>query len=388
MVRKRLLITAMLFLLISFIFSLDVLWAQELNVSAEAAVLIDSETGTILYGKNHLDKRPPASTTKVLTAILAIEQGKLSQVVTISRRAAQTGEASINLIEGETITLENLLYGALLKSGNDACVAIAEGISPTIEDFVQLMNFKAKLLGCYNTNFINTNGLPHNKHYTSALDLAVITRYALQNPVFSQIVSTPEKTIEWENSPRQKYLKNTNKLLITYPGATGVKTGTTDKAGQCLIASASRDGRTLIAVILKSHNRFGDASRLLEYGFNNYYNMEVIKKNQVLNIAGEKFNLDEDRIFKTRENLVLTLKKGDKANITCEIKKNGLNINGEGRETIGYLKIYNYDQEIGTIAIYPEKGEVLPKKDYSNKSFWDNIRDRLGLKNSLAKVGV
>ncbi len=375
---KKILTTILISLLFFFISPCNV-EAQDINLSAEAAVLIDGDTGAIMYGKNHLEQRPPASTTKVLTAILAIEQGDLAEVVSISKRSAQTGEASINLLEGETITLENLLYGALLKSGNDACVAIAEGISPTVEEFVGLMNLKAKLLGCTNTNFVNTNGLPHNNHYTSALDLAVITRYALNNPIFAQIVATPTKTIQWENSTRKKYIQNTNKLLTIYPGANGVKTGTTDKAGQCLIASATREGRTLIAVVLKSHNRYGDASKLLDYGFNNYYNLEVIKKNQVLNIDRSKFNLDKNLVLKAKENFVLTLEKGTETHLTCEIKldssirKKNIPIG----ETIGYLKLYNYNQEIGTIALYAEKQEVLPKKDYSKQNIWDNIKDKL-----------
>ncbi len=375
---KKFLTTILISLLFFFISPCNV-EAQDINLSAEAAVLIDGDTGAIMYGKNHLEQRPPASTTKVLTAILAIEQGDLAEVVSISKRSAQTGEASINLLEGETITLENLLYGALLKSGNDACVAIAEGISPTVEEFVGLMNLKAKLLGCTNTNFVNTNGLPHNNHYTSALDLAVITRYALNNPIFAQIVATPTKTIQWENSTRKKYIQNTNKLLTIYPGANGVKTGTTDKAGQCLIASATREGRTLIAVVLKSHNRYGDASKLLDYGFNNYYNLEVIKKNQVLNIDRSKFNLDKNLVLKAKENFVLTLEKGTETHLTCEIKldssirKKNIPIGG----TIGYLKLYNYNQEIGTIALYAEKQEVLPKKDYSKQNIWDNIKDKL-----------
>ena len=265
-----------------------------------------------------------------------------------------------------------------MKSGNDACVAIAEGISPTVEEFVGLMNLKAKLLGCTNTNFVNTNGLPHNNHYTSALDLAVITRYALNNPIFANCGNS-NKTIQWENSSRKKYIQNTNKLLTIYPGANGVKTGTTDKAGQCLIASATREGRTLIAVVLKSHNRYGDASKLLDYGFNNYYNLEVIKKNQVLNIDRSKFNLDKNLVLKAKENFVLTLEKGTETHLTCEIKldssirKKNIPIG----ETIGYLKLYNYNQEIGTIALYAEKQEVLPKKDYSKQNIWDNIKDKL-----------
>lgn len=237
------------------------------KVTAEAAVLLDYQSGEILYSKNAYDSRPPASLTKVMTAILAIErQRDLNQVATVSAQAAATGESRLNLYAGEQITLENLLYGALLKSGNDACVAIAETVAEDEDDFIWRMNLKALLLGCTATTFQNTNGLPNEAHLSCAYDLAVITRYALQNETFCQIVAMPYATVHWVGS-RQVKIKNTNRLLQFYPGAIGVKTGTTDAAGQCLIASARRDDRCLIAVVLKSQNRFLDASNLLDYGF-------------------------------------------------------------------------------------------------------------------------
>jgi len=159
-----------------------------------------------------------------------------------------------------------LVHGAFIKSGNDACVAIAEHLSPTEEEFVGMMNFKAKLIGAYNTNFYNTNGLPHRYHLTTAYDLALIARYALKNPVFSKIVATKEYTLNWTNPRRTVYIRNTNKLLWTLPGATGVKTGTTNQAGNCLIASAMYNEHQIITVVLNSHNRYGDAQKLLEYG--------------------------------------------------------------------------------------------------------------------------
>src|SRR5699024_8984721 len=152
---------------------------------------------------------------------------------------------------GDELTLENLLYGALLRSGNDACVAIAENVGDDAEQFVAMMNLKAKLLGCKDTHFTNTNGLPDEEHYSTCYDLALISRYALQNEMFAEIVSTKSYTMQWLDG-RKKMINNTNRLLSSYEGAVGVKTGTTDAAGQCLIAAAERDGKCYIAVVLKS----------------------------------------------------------------------------------------------------------------------------------------
>ena len=242
-------------------------WAtSDPTITAAAAVAIDAETGVILYQKDAFKLKAPASTTKILTAILAIESGRLDELVTVSKRAAAVGESSIHLRTNDQLTLRELVHGALIKSGNDACVAIAEHLSPTEEEFVGMMNFKARLIGAYNTTFYNTNGLPHRYHLTTAYDLALIARYALQNPVFSKIVVTKEYTLHWTNPRRSAYIRNTNKLLWTLPGATGVKTGTTNQAGNCLVASAMNNGHHIIAVVLNSRNRYGDAQKLLEYG--------------------------------------------------------------------------------------------------------------------------
>ena len=248
------------------------------TVSADAAVLMDVNTGQVLYQKNAFKKRPPASTTKILTAFLALEGGDLKQVVTVSKRAASTGESSIYLQEGEKLTLEELIYGALLKSGNDACVAIAEQIAGTEENFVQLMNQKAKQLGALDSNFVNSNGLPAENHYSTAYDLAIITCYALQNPVFSTVVSTKDKVIRGPGW--QRHLQTTNRLLNSYAFADGVKTGTTNAAGPCLVASATQDNRRLVSVVLNSTDRFGDSTALLEYGFNNFSYSQVLTKGQ------------------------------------------------------------------------------------------------------------
>ncbi|MGB9825968.1 MAG: D-alanyl-D-alanine carboxypeptidase family protein, partial [Desulfofundulus sp.] len=212
-------------------------------VTADAAVLMDARSGRIFYDKNGLQKREPASLTKIMTAIIALEYGRLNDVVTVSRNAAAVGMGSIlDLRTGEKITLENLLKAALIMSANDSTVAIAEHVAGSEEDFIRMMNAKAMVLGALHTSFANTNGYHHPRHYSCARDLAVITRYALQNPIFNQIVSTRETTISFCNSKRKEAIFNTNRLLRegSYPGIDGVKTGSTPRAGNCLIASATR----------------------------------------------------------------------------------------------------------------------------------------------------
>lgn len=256
-------------------------------VSADAAILIDGSTGQILYEKNIHKKRPPASTTKIMTSLLAIESCLLEQNVTVSPKAASVGESSIYLQDNEVIPLQDLLYGAMLNSGNDACVAIAEHVAGTEENFVSLMNHTAKKLGAINTNFCNTNGLPHAEHYSTAYDLAVITKYAMQKSNFCEIVKTRSTTISGPGNSKRN-LSNTNQLLWSYSGADGVKTGTTNAAGPCLVSSAHKDGRHLIAVVLYSDDRYQDTIKLLDYGFEAFEEVVVATKGEhftTLNVA-------------------------------------------------------------------------------------------------------
>lgn len=252
------------------------------SITADAAVLMDSATGDVLYDKQAHKKRPPASTTKIMTAILGLELGTPDELVTVSPKAAAVGESTIHLDPGEKITLYELITGALVKSGNDACVAIGEQIAGTEEEFIKLMNQKALTLGAQNTHFENTNGLPNKNHYSTAYDLALMARYGLQLPAFSSIIRQKETEIHFVEPNVFMDLRNTNKLLWNYPFADGVKTGTTNAAGKCLVASATKDGRQLIAVVLHAPNRFGDAQKLLEWGFNQTETLHVANAGDVV----------------------------------------------------------------------------------------------------------
>ncbi len=250
-----------LLLLAALLFSLTPP-AAAVQVSARAAVVLEPTTGTFLYEKQADDRLPMASTTKIMTAVVALEQGELSDVVTVSRRAALTEGSSMYLQEGEQLTLEELLYGLLLRSGNDAAMAIAEHIGGSVEDFVALMNEKAGELGLVSTSFENPSGLDGENHYTTARELAKLAAYALSNPDFARMVSTKSST-----ASGGRVLKNHNKLLWLYDGATGIKTGYTKRTGRCLVSSAQRDGITLIAVTLNAPDDWRDHTNMLNEGF-------------------------------------------------------------------------------------------------------------------------
>lgn len=251
-------------------------------VTAHSAILLDAETGDIFYQRDAYQKRPPASTTKILTAILAIETAGFNETAVVSEKAGMVGESSLYLSKGNMLKLGELIEGALLKSGNDACVAIAEQTAGSEEEFVNLMNQKALALGAQQSHFTNTNGLPDKDHYSTAYDLALIARYAMQNPIFAQIVNEKFSNIDYIQPSKSQVVKNTNKLLWNYPLADGIKTGTTTAAGKCLIASASKAGRRLICVVLDAPDRFGDAQRLLQWGFDHTERILLAGKGEVI----------------------------------------------------------------------------------------------------------
>ncbi|WP_347490875.1 D-alanyl-D-alanine carboxypeptidase family protein [Desulfoscipio sp. XC116] len=277
------------------------------QVSARSALLLDVNNGQILYEKGHREPRPIASTTKIMTAVVALGGADINNTVAVSPRAAAVGESSMYLEAGETLTLEQLLYGALLCSGNDACVAVAEHVAGTEDFFVQLMNEKAVLLGAEATSFRNTNGLPANGHYSTALDLALLARYALHDPAFCRIVKTRARIIEGPGGINH-YLQNTNKLLWQYPGADGVKTGTTVAAGKCLVASATRGHRHLLAVVLNGSNRFADAGQMLDYGFNKFEDIQTVYAGAVHDRVGVTGGVAETVPVKAVDDITVNLR--------------------------------------------------------------------------------
>ena len=240
------------------------------GTSAQAAAVIEQNSGRVLYNKNADQELPMASTTKIMTAAVALKYGNLSDVIEVSATAAGVEGSSMYLECGEKITLENLLYGLMLLSGNDAAVAIAEHIGGGVDGFVELMNKTASELGLSHTHFDNPNGLPSDTHYTTALELAKITRYAMSMPEFVQIVSTKSKTIPWEGKGYDRSMTNHNKLLGSLEGCIGVKTGFTKAAGRCLVSAVNRNDMTLICVTLNDPNDWADHASLQNSMFQKY----------------------------------------------------------------------------------------------------------------------
>lgn len=238
------------------------------SVSAQSAVLMEADSGRIIYEKNARIRMPMASTTKIMTAWVALESGDPDSTVTVDPRAVGVEGSSVYLKVGEKMTLRELVYCLMLASANDAAAAIAYHISGSIEGFAALMNQKAAALGLVNTRFENPHGLDSESHYTTAEELAIITSHALKNAAFAEIVSTNAKTVESDIS--QHALFNHNKLLRSYEGCVGVKTGYTKRCGRCLVSAAERNGLTLICVTLSAPDDWNDHTRLLDYGFAHY----------------------------------------------------------------------------------------------------------------------
>lgn len=241
--------------------------AESFDVSAVSAVVIEAETGTVLYEKNMNEHRAMASTTKIMTAILTIEAGDLDREFTVDPLAIRVEGTSMGLRENDRVSRRDLLYGILLPSGNDAANAAAVSVSGSISAFVEKMNKKAEELELADTHFATPSGLDASGHYTTAYDLARLAAYAMKNEVFRGIVGCQSKEVEFGNPPFKRTLYNSNKMLRNYPGAIGVKTGFTDNARRCLVSAAEKDSVTLIAVTLNAPNDWNDHTKMLDYGF-------------------------------------------------------------------------------------------------------------------------
>ena len=248
--------------------------SAEPDISAKSGIVIECSTGTVLYSKNSDEILPMASTTKIMTALIAAEIGDLEKEMTVSEKAANVDGSQIGLLAGQTLTLEDLLYMMMLKSANDAAEVIAENLCGSTEKFTELMNKKATDLGCANTVFANVHGLPNNNHYTTAKELAVIASEAFKNETVRKIVGTETKKLNYFGV----VLENSNKLLKTYEYACGMKTGFTKAAGRCLVSAATKDGITLIAVTLNAPDDWNDHVKMMDFGFSRVNLWEAVPK--------------------------------------------------------------------------------------------------------------
>ncbi len=252
------------------------------SLYAKYALLMDSDNGRVLYEKNGYTKAPMASTTKIMTLIVTLENANLDDVVTVSSYAASMPDVQLNIKSGEQYRLGDLLYSLMLESHNDSAVAIAEHVGGSVEGFAELMNNKAQELGAYNTHFVTPNGLDHKEHYTTAYDLALIAAYAIKNSTFCDIIGTPTYSFHEQTTGRLFTVNNKDRFLTSYPGAIGIKTGFTGNAGYCFVGAVDRDGKHLVSVVLASgwppHKmyKWQDTTKLMDYGLNNFEMKEVI----------------------------------------------------------------------------------------------------------------
>ena len=335
-----------------------------LSVSSKSAILMDVGSGQVLYEKNAHDKLPPASVTKVMTMLLvceALDSGKitLNDNVQISENAASMGGSQIFLEPGEVQKVDTLLKGIAVASANDGCVAMAEYVAGSVESFVDMMNAKAKELNMKDTNFVNTNGLPVDNHYTSAHDIAIMSRELLKHDVITKYLTTWMDQIVVGKKQVSVGLANTNKLIKHYQGATGVKTGFTQQAKYCLSASARRGDTHLVAVTLgaeTSPERFKDATSLLNFGFANYESVKLCSENDnMATITMDK--ADEQKVnLVAKDDLSVLIKKGGNKDFTRKIK---LNENPEvpikKGTALGYVEVYQGKTLVGKVDLVNTK---------------------------------
>ena len=290
------------------------------QTSASGACVVEIDSGRVLCTKNAEQQMPMASTTKIMTAIVAIEKGNLDQVITAESPAVGVEGSSIYLKEGEQFTLKDLLYGLMLRSGNDSAVAIACTIGGSVDGFVSMMNQKAAELGASHTRFVNPHGLPAEGHYTTAKDLAIISAYAMRNPIFSQIVSTKSITIEPDGQGQARLLQNKNKLLTQFSGATGIKTGYTKEAGKCLVGSAERDGKRVVAVVLGAPDMWKDAETLMDVSLDALDRRVVVHDTDPLGAVAIADGLEDQIMALAQGEYAMTLLKEESDELSVRIE--------------------------------------------------------------------
>ena len=324
-------------------------FAQPQEITAESAIVINADTGEILFEKNAHEKRAMASTTKIMTALLTLEEGELDKRFVADDMAIKVEGTSMGLREGDIVTRRALCYGMLLPSGNDAANAAAVNISGSISAFAEKMNDKAAELGMTNTNFVTPSGLDADGHYSTAYDMALLTKHALKNEEFAKICSSSSASLEYGNPPYKRTLYNSNKLLTQYSGCIGVKTGFTDNARRCLVSAAEKDGVTLIAVTLNAPDDWSDHAEMLDYGFSLLTPYEVLPDSFTIPvIGGEAENLSI--VPESAEIIGVSNNSGD--NITMEyFVPSFIYADVDKGEQIGLAKIYYNDAEIASIPL-------------------------------------
>ena len=322
----------------------------ESSVNYESEIVMEVNSKRVLCGKNVSDKRYMASTTKILTAICIIENCDLSSEVTVTKDSVGIEGSSIYLQAGEKLTVKDLLFGLMLRSGNDCAETLALFCSGSIEKFAELMNKTANRIGAVNSNFVNPHGLHDDNHYTTAYDLALISCYAIKNPDFKEIVSTKSVDIPFTTQNTKRHLLNKNKMLKEFDGATGIKTGFTKKAGRCLVSSCERNGTELVCVVLNCPDMFERSKELLQNCYNEYKTYKLAESDNIVDFIKIK-NSDNKCGVYMKNDILLPL---------TQEEKNGVEIIYQLPEFIeAPLK---KDSEIGFIQIYYKNKLLFEEK--------------------------
>ena len=258
----------------------------QIDISASSAILLVSGSNEVLFEKSAYEKRPMASTTKIMSSIIAIESGRLDEEITVTQEMTSVEGTSMGLLPNDRVSVSELVYGMLLSSGNDAANATAITIAGSTDAFVSMMNDKAKQIGMLSTHFATPSGLDADDHYSTAYDMALLGSYAIENEQFLEICSSLSAVVDYGNPPYKRRLTNHNKLLKIYDGAIGIKTGFTKKSGRCLVSAAERDGVTLICVTLNDADVWNDHKKLLDYGFGTVKRYDNYKRDFLISIVG------------------------------------------------------------------------------------------------------
>ena len=328
------------------------------SLNAKAACLIDADSGMVLFAKNADEKLPMASTTKIMTALIALESSDLSDTITFSAHAASMPDVQLNAMSGEQFTLRDLLYSLLLESHNDTAVAIAEHVSGSTEAFADKMNEKAAELGLSSTHFVTPNGLDADEHYTTAKELCLIASYALQNQTFCKIIRTPAHSFANRTNTKQYHVTNHDAFLTNYAGAIGIKTGFTGNAGYCFCGAAKRGGITLISSVLacgwpphKTY-KWTDTKKLMDYGFTNYKLVRLTETPmlQKIPVHGGRSNIMQPRRSVPARDTKLLMTSADTLRICYELP-HSIKAPIRSGDIIGYEIYYLNDTLLQSIPI-------------------------------------
>ncbi len=329
--------------------------AYATEISAKGAVLLEADSGRVIFEKNKDLVLPMASTTKIMTALVTLENAKCDEIVTIEPCMTGIEGSSIYLKAGEELSVEELLYALMLESANDAAVALAYHVAGGIPEFAELMNEKAESLGLQSTHFENPHGLDSDAHFTTAYELGVIAAYAMKNPDFKRIAATYKKIIPARGESYERLLINHNRLLRSYKGAIGVKTGFTKKCGRCLVSCSEREGVTLVCVTLNDPNDWQDHTRLLDYGFSRLESVTLSKKHgytvELNAINGDKSSF----LAETLDDLSITLDR-DNINISATLEAQHLiPAPIKAGDVVGQIVFYNDGIKINSVPLYAKE---------------------------------